>query len=184
MRKLIPITTAAVLVFCGQAGNAQTKSAPAAKAQPVAPRVEIHATLSQLMKGIVYPSSNVVFAAQNHDPAEMKPGQNPAMSTDLLLSTYGQWQAVENSALAIVEASNLMILPGRKCSNGVAVPIQSADWAKFVHELREGGMEAYKAAQAKSQDGILMAAEPLTNACSHCHDKYREKPTLAERCKP
>ncbi len=182
MRNPIQSTTTCVLLFSAMSLQAQTKAAPSQS--PPSTKVEIHATLSQLMKGIVYPASNVVFAAQNHDPAEVKPGPNPAMATDLLMSTYGQWQAIENSALAIVEASNLMILSGRKCSNGVDVPIHNADWVKFIRELREGGLAAYKAAQSKSQDGILMAAEPLTNACSHCHDKYREKPTLAQRCRP
>jgi cytochrome c556 len=44
-------------------------------------------------------------------------------------------------------------------------------------------MTAYKAAQSKDQDKILDAAEVMTNACSNCHDKYREKPTEADRCK-
>ncbi len=90
---------------------------------------------------------------------------------------------MENSALAIVEVANLLTLPGRKCSNGRDVPVRNADWSKFVQQLRAAGLEAYKAAQSKNTDNILMAAEPLTMACSSCHDKYREKPDLADRCK-
>jgi hypothetical protein len=135
------------------------------------------------MRGILYPASNVVFAAQSDNPADIKPAQNPSASTDLLTSTYGKWQAVENSALAIVEAANLLVLPGRKCSNGRDVPLRNSDWAKFVQELRDAGMTAYKAAQSKNTDNIVTAADPLTMACSNCHDKYREKPDLADRCK-
>jgi cytochrome c556 len=44
-------------------------------------------------------------------------------------------------------------------------------------------MKAYKAAQSKNQDNILDAADAVATACSNCHDKYREKPNLADRCK-
>ena len=94
-----------------------------------------------------------------------------------------KWQAVENSALALAEAANLLTIPGRKCSNGRDVPIKNADCSKLVPGLRDAGMTAYKAAQSKNQDNILMAADAMTQACANCHDKYREKPNLADRCK-
>ena len=49
--------------------------------------------------------------------------------------------------------------------------------------LRDAGRTAYKAAQSKDQDKILDAADKLTTACANCHEKYREKPNLADRCK-
>jgi len=135
------------------------------------------------MKGILYPSSNVIFAAQSENPADVKPAADPAMATNPLASTYGQWQAVENSALAIAESSNLLTIPGRKCSNGLNVPLHSPDWPKLVQGLREAGLAVYKAAQSKNQDNIVAAAGDLTMACDNCHEKYREKPSVAERCK-
>ncbi len=138
------------------------------------------ATLAQLMKGILFPSSNVIFFAQSENPNDVKPGKDPSLATDPLANTYGKWQAVENSALAIAEASNLLLLPGRKCSNGRDVPISNPDWAGLVAGVREAGLKAYKAAQSKDQDKILDAADTLSTACSNCHEKYREKP---ERCK-
>ena len=146
-------------------------------------RPEVHATLAQVMKGILYPSSNVIFAAQNENPADVKPAPDPSTATNPLASSYGKWEAVENSALALAEAANLLILPGRKCSNGLPVPLQNADWAKFVQGLRDAGMTVYKAAQSKNQDNIVMAADTMTEACANCHDKYREKANLADRCK-
>jgi hypothetical protein len=165
------------------AGFSYAQSPASAQNAAPAPKMEVHATLAQLMRGILYPASNVVFAAQSDDPAKVKPAANQSMSPDLLSSTYGQWQAVENSALAITETANLLTLPGRKCSNGLDVPVRNGDWAKFVQELRAAGLAAYKAAQSKNQDEIVTAADPLTTACSNCHEKYREKPNLSERCK-
>jgi cytochrome c556 len=143
----------------------------------------VPATLAQLMKGTLYPESNVVFAAQDVNPTDVPHAKDPSMATDPLASQYGKWEAVENSALAIAEVANLLTLPGRKCSNGLDVPMKNADWAKFVAELREAGTTAYAAAQAKNQDKITDAADVMTTACKNCHDRYRDKAKLADRCK-
>src|SRR5438477_1140935 len=154
-----------------------------ARGGAASPAYRIHATLAQLMKGILFPNSNVIFAAQGQNPAEAPPAKDPSTATDPLMNTYGKWEAVENSALAIAEAANLLMIPGRKCSNGLDVPLRNADWPKFVQGLRDAGMTAYKAAQSKNQDNILNAADAMTTACAHCHDKYREKASLSDRCR-
>src|SRR5438093_474225 len=64
------------------------------------------ANLGQLMKGILYPASNVVFAAQSTNPNDVKPASDPSLATDPLASAYGKWEAVENAALALSEAAN------------------------------------------------------------------------------
>jgi hypothetical protein len=143
----------------------------------------VAATLGQLMKGVLFPSSNVIFAAQSENPADVPPAKDPSMATNPLASTYGKWEAVENSSLAIAEAANLLMIPGRKCSNGRDAPLQNTDWAKFVQGLRDAGVTVYKAAQSKNQDKIVDAADVLTTACANCHEKYREKANLADRCK-
>ena len=165
----------------GQTPNA----APSTPDRPAnaAPRAQVSATLAQLMKGILFPSSNVIFAAQSQNPADVPQAKDPSAATDPLTSSYGRWEAVENSALAIIEASNLLTIPGRKCSNGLAVPMRNADWPKLVQALRAAGIVAYKAAQSKNQDDILNAADVLTTACANCHEKYRDKPRTIDRCR-
>lgn len=142
----------------------------------------VPANLNQLMRGTLYPASNVLFAAQDQNPADVPRAKDPNMTTDPLASVFGRWEAVENSALAIAEVANLLMLPGRKCANGVDVPLRNADWTKFTQELREAGMTAYAAAQTKNQEKMIDAAGVMTAACANCHKKYREK-KLADRCK-
>ncbi len=161
------------LVLYAQA-PAAAKAAPKAKAVTGPP-----ANLSQIMKGIFYPNSNVIFAAQNDDPAKVAPAKDPSIAVNPLESSYGKWEAVENSALALADGASLLTIPGRKCSNGKPVPLANADWAKLVRGLRDAGMVVYKAAQSKDQDKIVDAADVMTVACSNCHDKYRE---VTERC--
>ena len=152
------------------------------RAQAQSPAMPTPANLGQLMKGTLYPESNVVFAAQDVNPGEIPHAKDPSMSTDLLTSQYGKWEAVENSALAIAEVANLLNLPGRKCANGLDVPVKNADWIKFTQGLRDAGMTAYAAAQAKNQDKMTDVADVMTTACKSCHDRYREKKP-ADRCK-
>ena len=159
------------------AGGKTAKASSAAALKP-----EVAADLRQLMRGILFPNSNVIFFAQEDDPAKVPLAKDPSLSPNPLASTYGGWTAVEDSAKALSEAANLLILPGRKCANGLPVPINNPDWPKFVQGLREAGMKAYKAAQSKDMDKILDAADTMTTACSNCHEKYREKTNLADRC--
>jgi hypothetical protein len=152
---------------------------------PTTPTAQVQTDLNRLMRGVLYPASNVVFFAQTDNPADVKhvPGQDPSMATDPLTSTFGGWQAVENAALALSESANLLTIPGRTCANGLPVPMNDPDWPKFVQELRDAGMKAYKAAQSKNQDQMVEAADTLSASCSHCHRRWREKPRLADRCK-
>jgi hypothetical protein len=144
--------------------------------------MQVSANLRQLMRGTLFPSSNIIFAAQDQNPADVPQAKDPSTATNLLASAYGKWEAIENSALALSEVANLLMLPGRKCANGRAVPINNPDWPKLVQGLRDAGVTVYKAAQTKNQDKIVDAADVMTTACANCHDKYREKPNLADRC--
>src|SRR5271154_601417 len=172
------------LVVVCEAQSPAPAGAKAAKAPSAAAlKPEVAADLRQLMRGILFPNSNVIFFAQEDDPAKVPPAKDPSLSPNPLASTYGGWAAVENSAKALSEAANLLILPGRKCANGLPVPINNPDWSKFVQGLRAASAEAYKAAQSKNMDNILTAAGDMSTACSNCHDKWRENPELADRFK-
>jgi len=148
----------------------------------------VHATLNQVMRGVQFPLSNVVFSSQGNDPAAVKQDARPSAATDLLASVFGGWQAVENSSLGLAESATLLTIPGRKCANGVAVPVQNADWIRFVQGLRDAGEAAYRAAQSKNQDKMLEVSEQVAASCSNCHQVYRKAGTQADalvnRCKP
>jgi hypothetical protein len=164
----------------------QAQSSPQSAASR--PQSQVHGDLRQVMRGILFPNSNVVFLAQGTDPASVPKDADGTTSVNPLASVYGGWEAIENSSIALAEAANLLTIPGRTCANGKPVPVQSADWQRFVQGLRDAGMASYKAAQSKDMDKMLDAADTLTNACSECHDVYREKSEQrggdAARCTP
>jgi hypothetical protein len=179
------MTLPVMLMAWGLCLPAQTTSKGAEPPKPATATIQVQSDLNQLMRGVLYPASNVVFSAQIDNPGDLKfvPGRDPSLATDPLLSTFGGWLAVENAALALTESSNLLLIPGRKCANGLPVPLDNPDWPKFVQELRDAGMKAYKSAQSKDQDKMVEAADTLSAACAGCHRKWREKPRLADRCK-
>jgi hypothetical protein len=179
------MTLSVMLVALGPRLPAQTDSKSADSPKPTTATMQVQSDLNRLMRGVLYPASNVVFSAQTDNPGDVKfvPGKDPSLATDPLTSTFGGWQAVENAALALTESANLLLIPGRNCSNGLPVPMNNPDWSKFVQELRDAGMKAYTAAQSKNQDKMIEAADTLTTACAGCHRKWREKPRLADRCK-
>jgi hypothetical protein len=142
----------------------------------------VYATMLQLMRGTLYPQSNVIFTAQVEDPASFKPATHQSTSSDPFTSSYGGWEAVENSGMAMAETANLLLVP-RQCGNGKPAPIRNADWQMWVQELRAAAVGVYNAGQAKNDDAVLEAADKLATACLHCHAKYRNVPGgNANRC--
>ena len=155
--------------------QAPPQTSPPAAAPP--------ANLNQLMRVLFFPLSNVVFFPQRYNPAEVKPAAEPSGSTDPLTGVFGGWEAVENSALTLADAADLLMTAGRKCANGRDVPLANADWTQMVKGVRDASMFAYRAALTKDQDRMLQAADVLATSCSNCHNKYRPG-AIANRCRP
>ena len=147
---------------------------------PAQPKPASDATVLQVMRGIVFPASNVVFAAQGDDPDKVARAEDPATATDPLKSAYGGWEAVTNAGFALSEATTLLELP-RSCSDGKPAPIDQETWKQGITQLKAAGAAAAAAGKAKNQDQVLDAADKVVMACSTCHDKYREK---TPRCTP
>ena len=179
----ILILAPAYIGFASAQAPAGRGAAPAGRgAAPASQQPRVYANMLQLMRGTLYPQSNVIFTAQVEDPASFKPATHQSTSSDPFTSAYGGWEAVENSGMAMAETANLLLMP-RQCANGKPAPIQNADWQMWVQELREAALGVNKAGQAKNDDVVLEAADKLATACLHCHAKYRNVPGgVPNRC--
>jgi Cytochrome C' len=176
MRALsLSIFLAFALTACGQQGGVK---APAAVATDAA---QPHSTLLQLMRGLLYPNSEIIFAAQSEDPvavaeaakAKAAPGEE---------KLYQGWESVENASLMLSEAAALIMSPGRMCDNGLPAPVGNADYQKAAKQLIAAGQAAYEAAKKKDMDAIVDAGGVVSDACSACHDVYRDKSGGQMRC--
>jgi hypothetical protein len=172
------ITAAVLLVGCeGRLQSPVTTPAPAHTPQA-------YSNLAQLMRGIPFTFANTVFDAQSEDPgAARDPAAVGGGATATFKNVYGGWQEVENSALALAEAANLILIPGRLCENGRPVPIDQPDFRAAAQGLAVAGKAAYMAAQSKSLDEMVNVSETVAMACSKCHEPYRDFDDPKDRCK-
>ncbi len=152
------------------------------------PPAEATGDLAEVMRGILFPNSNIIFDAQSNDPGAPadESNANEGGASARFAGVYTGWESVENAAIALAEAANLITLPGRTCENGQPVPIDQDNWAEFTRGLREAGEIAYRAALNKNQDEVIDATNYVAEACSNCHGVYRDSYSdpPKERCVP
>ena len=138
--------------------------------------------LAQVMRGILFPSSNLIFNVQGHDPGV--PLAPPPDDTDTSgafnwtvwgSGIYSGWELVDYAAIALAESAPLLMTPGRRCENGKPVPINDPEWIKFTDELVEAGRAAYRASQTRDREKVSDITDKISDACLNCHQMYRDK---------
>ncbi len=77
--------------------------------------------------------------------------------------------------MALTDGVDLILTPGRLCQNGKRAPAQQADFQKFARDMRAAGLAVLQAARTKNQETVSDATNNLTDACSSCHEVYRDK---------
>ncbi len=180
--KLTAGQAADLTAYIQETGKALANTQPAT-VPPAAPPGVFSATgnLNQLMRGIMFPNSNIIFTVQTHDPAEKKKtgdaantdgGFNWSMwGSDL----YSGWEIVDYASIALAESAPLMLTPGRFCENGKPVPVNDPDWIRFTKEMVEVGRAAYRASQTRNQEKVSDVTSDVADACLHCHQVFRDK---------
>jgi mono/diheme cytochrome c family protein len=157
----------------------QTNRTPAATAQRSYPP---SGNLAQVMRGILFPSSNIIFNVQGHDPGvKLPPPPDDSDSAGAFnwsvwgSGIYSGWELVDYAAIALAESAPLLMTPGRRCENGKAVPINDPEWVKFTDELIEAGRAAYRASQTRDVQKVADVTEKVADSCANCHQLYRDK---------
>jgi mono/diheme cytochrome c family protein len=177
-------------------GNAAAPTNPVTTTSTTAPVFPAVGNLAQMMRGILFPSSNIVFNVQGQDPGGPRATYTPGSATfswvDWGAGIYSGWELVDFAAISVAEAAPLLLTPGRRCENGRPVPVERADWIQFTKELVEAGRASYRASQTRSQEAVSASTDRLAEACASCHAIYRDKPggtptdpsNKAARCVP
>jgi S-disulfanyl-L-cysteine oxidoreductase SoxD len=134
--------------------------------------------LAQLMRGMFFQNSNLIFSIQEAEAKDLppQPPTRPGGATqfDWGLQVYTGWPTLENAATALADASALLMLPGLRCENGRAAPITEPDWIKFTDEMISVARRSYRLAQTKNKEALSEFTLDLTNACNACHRVYRD----------
>jgi hypothetical protein len=162
--------------------QACSTSQPAPK--PASPPAEykLTATIKDIMDGIVDPNADVLWDSFETIVTE-KGVEERAPKTD------DEWAVVRHAAVTLAEATNLLLIPGRKVAKPgekafdlnidlppeeiqMLIDTDRSKWVSKVHALHDVAEEALKAVDSKDHDAILLAGNKIDTACGDCHNEY------------
>lgn len=160
MNRLLPlIVCAAALAAC----SPQKKAAPAAAA-PAVPKYNVNLPMDELMGHVVDPAA---FAYWKGSGTE----ETAKGTRSLAPTTEEGWEALESGAAALIEAGNLLQMPGRPRA-------PEADWNRFAQQLTDTAIAAKAAAEKHDEKGVFDLGGKIYEICTACHEEYVIQPQL------
>ena len=105
-------------------------------------------SVSQLMVDIIYPASDALFYIEREPP-----------------KNDHDWNVIRGTALTLAESGNLLLMGNRARDQD--------RWVKDTRLMIDAGTAAFKAAQKKDMQAILVLNEQLNTSCITCHKHYR-----------
>jgi len=164
------------------AGGCTSPPATPATEAPHTPPYAATATLKEIMLHIVDPAADDVWqAVMTVDSAQGTVETVPRSDED--------WNKARSGALTLVEASNLLMIPGRKVakpgekSEAPGVELEPAEmeanilkdlpeFYKAARQLHDAATQALAAIDAKDPNKLFELGETIEVACEHCHSRY------------
>src|SRR5262249_49294273 len=146
------------------------------------PEYRLTATIKDLMDSLVDPGSDFIWeSVETTVSAKGVEEKKPTTDED--------WKEVRRHAIMLLEATNLLQMPGRH----VAKPGEKAEnpdvelgpeqiedminkdrasWNKYAQGLHDATMATFKAIEAKNAEELLNTGDGIDTACENCHKHY------------
>ena len=172
---LVPALAMSLLAACTKAPEPPPPAGPAFK---------LAASIQDLMVSIVDPSADALWESVSSETTARGIEEHQP-------HTPAEWQAVRNYAIALQEAGDLLVMPGRAVTHagrktedhhvaGVSNPDQvkaAIDGARpgfdaAARALQDAAAEAIVAVDAKDPVRLLAAGGKIDQACERCHSVY------------
>ena len=116
------------------------------------------ASVDELMHGMVEPLSTVIWESVativSFEGIE-----------EIVPENDEEWEVVVNSALALGEVANLLLIEARAAE-------YDSDWIELSSALTDTSLVAADAAKSQDADALLLAGGYLYESCVACHEKY------------
>jgi hypothetical protein len=183
VRAVLPALAAASLAF-GCTGGGDHRDEPVAEAgKPASPfPFRPRATIAEIMDGIVDPAADVLWDATAVYITEEGIDDHSPKNDD-------EWHKVEHAGITLAEATNLLLVPGRRVDAPGAVseaPGQELNpddiaklieaepevWAGFAHALDDVVQEAQQAVERRDVEALTEIGGTLDEVCESCHQHF------------
>ena len=139
-------------------------------------------SIEEIMESIVMPSAAAVW-----DAVAVNVTEKGIIETKP--QTDEEWEKLRWQAVTLVEATNLLIMPGRRAAHPGAksenpgaelepeqiqalIDKQRPSFVAHAHVLHEAAMSALRAIDARNIDGISEAGGTIDEACESCHLQF------------
>jgi hypothetical protein len=139
-------------------------------------------TVKDIMDSLVDPSADAIWDSVEV-VATLEGTEHKAPRTD------DDWKALRRHAVALVEASNLLLIPGRHVARAgekaddarvdlhpeeieALLTKDPSAWAMRAHTLYDAAAESLKAIDARDVTSLMNSGETLDTACESCHRNY------------
>jgi hypothetical protein len=110
-------------------------------------------------------------------------------TTERAPQTDEEWREVRRRAMQLLEAPNLLVMPGRKVARPedkaanpeielepeqirARIDSDPATFVRHARELQDAAMVALRASEAKDKEALFRSAEVIDRACESCHLNY------------
>ena len=156
---------------------------PAPSAPPTSP-YRATATVRELMQSVVAPSAQGLWDAVGTI-------SNARGTVNLEPKTDAEWAAVRRHAVALVESTNLLVIPGRHIATADAQTLKADEadpgaelapaeiekrvlenwpaWTAMAHALHDSAMTVLKTVDNKDAAGLETTGSDLDGVCETCH---------------
>jgi hypothetical protein len=138
---------------------------PAKAPPPAQVQYDTRLPMDELMGHVVDPAAFTYWKGAGTEVTEK--GER-----DLSPTTTEGWETLESGAAALIEAGNLLQLPGRARA-------PEADWNRYARELTARAIVAKAAAEKHDKRGVFDAGAAIYQVCTACHKQYVIDPQLA-----
>jgi hypothetical protein len=147
-----------------------------------APAYSSDATIKDLMVAIVDPSADVVWDAVTTTVVDSGIEEKRPKSDE-------EWATIRQGAIRLVEASNLLMMPGRHMARpgersetpGIELEPEEMEalvskdrqgWNERAGKLHEMSLEVLKAIDNHDAEKLFEVGDDLDTACENCHRQY------------
>jgi hypothetical protein len=179
MRMHLLVVAAILLTGCA---SQPPQQAPPAPAGPPPPQFKVTATIRDIMDSMIDPDADFIWDAVSIT-INFKGTEEKKPRTD------EEWNELRRHAVSLMEASNLLIMPGRLVARpgekpedpSVELPFDEIEtlinkdreaWQTLAHGLHDATQRVLEAIEKKDPEALLNTGDGIFQACESCHTKY------------